>query len=164
MPIERVVINASPLIVLFKSQLADLLPQLFTEILVPKAIWDEVVIDSISDVASEQLPLVPWALRVEVSVIAPEILQWNLGSGESEVLSYALNHPGVRAMVDDAAARRCARTLSIPTLGTGGALVLAKRRGLIPTVSASIQALRNAGLWLSDDLVRLLKQQAGEET
>ncbi len=53
MPIERVVINASPLIVLFKSQLADLLPQLFTEILVPKAVWDEVVIDSISDVASE---------------------------------------------------------------------------------------------------------------
>lgn len=73
-------------------------------------------------------------------------------------------NPGVRAMVDDAAARRCARTLSIPTLGTGGALVLAKRRGLVTTISSSIQALRNSGLWLSDDLVRLLKQQAGEET
>lgn len=90
-------------------------------------------------------------------------MAWNLGSGESEVLSYALNHPGVRAMVDDAAARRCARTEGIP-IGTGGAIVLAKRRGLIPTVSSSIEALRDAGLCLSDDLVSLLKQQAGEDT
>lgn len=91
-------------------------------------------------------------------------MAWNLGSGESEDLSYALNHPGVRAMVDDAAARRCARTLGISTLGSGGALVLAKRRGLITTISSSIQALRDAGLWLSDDLASLLKQQAGEDT
>lgn len=91
MPIERVVINASPLIVLFKIQLADLLPQLFTEILVPTAVWDEVVTNSINDVASEQLPKVAWALRVEISALAPEILQWNLGLGESEVLSYALH-------------------------------------------------------------------------
>lgn len=91
-------------------------------------------------------------------------MAWNLGSGQSEVLSYALNNPGVRAMVNDAAARRCPRTVGIPTFGTGGALVLAKRRALIPTVSLSIQALRDAGLWLSDDLVSLLKQQAGEDT
>jgi predicted nucleic acid-binding protein len=39
---------------------------------------------------------------------------------------------------------------------------LAKRRGLVPSVLNPIQALRNAGLWLSDDLVNLLKRQAGE--
>lgn len=64
-------------------------------------------------------------------------------------------------MVDDAAARRCDRTLGIPTLGTGGTLVLAKQRGLIPSVSTALQALKNSGLWLSD-LVNLLKLQAGE--
>jgi len=40
--INRVVINSSPLIVLFKSQQAELLPQLFTEILVTGAVWDEI--------------------------------------------------------------------------------------------------------------------------
>ncbi|MEH2084612.1 MAG: DUF3368 domain-containing protein [Nostoc sp.] len=40
--------------------------------------------------------------------------------------------------------------------------MLAKRRGLIPSISPEIQALRNAGLWLSDSLVNLLKQQAEE--
>lgn len=74
----------------------------------------------------------------------------------------ALNHPGYRAVIDDAAARRCARTLQVPILGTGGLLVLAKRRALIPSVRASLQELRDAGLWLSDEIVALLVQQAGE--
>ncbi|MDA0265992.1 MAG: hypothetical protein O2890_03620 [Cyanobacteria bacterium] len=42
MPINRVVINSSPLIALFKSQQAELLPQLFEEIVVPQGVWDEV--------------------------------------------------------------------------------------------------------------------------
>jgi len=41
-------------------------------------------------------------------------------------------------------------------------IVPAKRRGLIPSVIEPIQALRDAGLWLSDELVTLLKKQAGE--
>jgi hypothetical protein len=36
MPIERVVVNASPLITLFKSGQADLLPRLFMSILVTR--------------------------------------------------------------------------------------------------------------------------------
>ncbi len=65
-------------------------------------------------------------------------------------------------MVDDAAARRCAISLDIPTLGTGVAVVLAKRQGLITSVSEPIEALSNAGLWMSASVVDLLKQQAGE--
>jgi predicted nucleic acid-binding protein len=52
--------------------------------------------------------------------------------------------------------------LGIITLGTGGVLLLAKRRGLIPNISPRLEALRNSGLWLSDTVINLLKQQAGE--
>jgi predicted nucleic acid-binding protein len=52
--------------------------------------------------------------------------------------------------------------LSIPILGTGGILLLAKRRGLLPSVAEGLEKLRSAGLWLSDDLVKLLKTQADE--
>ena len=95
-------------------------------------------------------------------MIASQVATWDLGSGESEVLSLNLRIPDCAAIVDDRAARRCAQALGIVTLGTGGVLVLAKRRGLISSVSSRIQLLRDAGLWLSDDLVNLLKQQAGE--
>ena len=43
---------------------------------------------------------------------------WNLGDGESEVLSFALAYPQYKAMIDDRAARSCARTLGVQTLGT----------------------------------------------
>ncbi|MEH2321184.1 DUF3368 domain-containing protein [Nostoc sp.] len=56
----------------------------------------------------------------------------------------------------------CGQSLGITTIGTGGLLVLTKRRGIILSVSPGIQGLRDAGLWLSDTLVNLLKQQAGE--
>ena len=161
MPTERVVVNASPLITLFKSKLADLLPQLFSTVQIPPAVWQEVTATK-ADVAAQTLPGIAWGQRTEAVAVSPVIAAWDLGSGESEVLSYALLHPEYTAMIDDAAARRCAISLNISTLGTGGAIVLAKRRGLISSVVEPIQALRDAGLWLSEDLVQLLKQQAGE--
>jgi predicted nucleic acid-binding protein len=66
MPINRVVVNASPLIVLFKSGQAELLPQLFTEILVPQAVWEEVTVAN--DIAAQQLPNVSWAKPIQVAI------------------------------------------------------------------------------------------------
>lgn len=162
MKIERVIVNASPLIVLFKSGLAELLPRLFTEVLVPGAVWDEVLAGAPLDVAAQQLPTVTWAQRTEVDTIPMVVAEWNLGAGEAEVLSLALSRPGYYAMLDDAAARACARTFRIPLLGTGGALILAKRHGLLPSVMTALDALRTAGLWLSAEVEQLLKQEAGE--
>jgi len=39
---DGIVINASPLIVLFKSELEFVLPGLFKKIVVPEAVWQEV--------------------------------------------------------------------------------------------------------------------------
>jgi predicted nucleic acid-binding protein len=161
--LEKIVINASPFILLFKSGQADLLPQLFHEVAVPNAVWEEVIAGGQSDAAATELTNVAWIRRIEVPALAPEILIWNLGDGESEVLNFALANSDYRAMIDDRAARNCARTLGIRTLGTGGALVLAKKRGLISSVSDRLQQLKDAGLWLSDEVVALLKEQAGEQ-
>jgi len=60
MLVNRVVINSSPLIVLFKSQQTDLLPQLFTEILVPSVVWDELVSGQ-NDLPAINLPSAAWA-------------------------------------------------------------------------------------------------------
>ena len=132
---------------------------IFTEVLVPFGVFEEVTIKD--DIASTQLPSISWIKTVEVNGIAPEVAAWDLGKGESQVLSLALKNSDA-AIVDDRAARRCGQALGITTIGTGGLLILAKRRGLIPSISPGIQALRDAGLWLSDTLVNLLRQQAGE--
>jgi hypothetical protein len=49
MGIDAVVVNASPLITLFRSAQADLLPGLFAQIIVPEAVWREVVVDEWAD-------------------------------------------------------------------------------------------------------------------
>ena len=162
MQIEKIAINASPLILLFKSHFEWLLPKLFTEIIVPEAVWDEV--SRGADIASHKLYdyELEWITR-GLTQTPEEILVWNLGDGESEVLSWAFkNKNEYRAVIDDRAARNCAKTLGIPTIGTGGILVLAKKRGLINSVGEALKRLENVGLYISDEIIELLKTQAGE--
>ena len=158
--IDAVVINGEALITLFRSGQADLLPRLFNRIIVPEAVWQEVV-DERDDAAALGLTRQAWPIREKVP-ISPRVGAWNLGKGETAVLSYALVHPPIRAVIDDRDARRCAQALGIPMFGTGGVLLLAQRRGLVATVTEGLIKLRDAGLWLSEDIVQVIKGQAGE--
>ena len=159
---DRIVINSSPLITLCKSQQEDLIPQLFHSIMVPAAVWKEITTSDHDDLAAAIIPNSSWAKR-EDSIVIPTLIQaWDLGAGESEVLAFAFANPEYLAVLDDAAARRCARSLGINSIGTVGLFSLAKRRKLITEVMPCIQKLRDAGLWLSADLIELVKQQAGE--
>jgi len=164
MPIDHVVINASPLIILFKAQLGDLLPKLFQDIYIPQAVLSEVTDIDYEDESVSAIKHAGWAKQVFIDHILSDISSWDLGAGESEVLTFAFQNPGFWAMIDDKAARRCAKTLGIKTLGTGGLLILAKRRGLIASVASGLAQLRDSGLWISDELERLLLREAGEKS
>lgn len=162
MPIKQVAINTSPLIALFKSQQAELLPQLFEEIVVPQGVWEEVTARKPEDVAAQRLKAITWICRVDTVEIPATIAAWDLGKGESEVLSWVAAYPDFTAIIDDLAARRCADALNLKVLGTGATLILAKRRGLLDQVTPGLEAMRKSGLYLSDRLMALLKEQAGE--
>ena len=162
MPTEHIVINASPLITLCKSGQEWLLPDLFQEIAVPGAVWDEVAAGGDTDPAAQKLTALPWLKRDDSVAVASLVQAWDLGAGETAVLSFALARPGYTAVIDDAAARNCARSLSVPIIGTVGLIVLAKRRGLLTQITPGLRALRDAGLWLSDKLIEQLKAQEGE--
>ena len=163
MPIEQVVVNASPLITLFKSGQAELLPRLFTSILVPDAVWHEVTATSHDDRAARGISATKWITRLPPEPLDPEILSCDAGAGESAVLTYARQHPEARAIIDDDYARRCGSRNGIRTLGTCGLLILAKRRNLIETVAPGLQALSDAGLWLSSGVIRSVLDEAGEK-
>ena len=161
MRIDRVVVNSSPLIVLFRSRLFDLFPHLFKVIVVPEQVYEEVVTVGKDDEVKKELPKVSWIERKKVEISLP-VAAWNLGDGESAVLTYAMMNPGYRVVVDDLAARRCASVFGIKTLGTGGMLILAKHRGLIGSVRDAVGLLRDSGLYLSDSVVQILVTEAGE--
>ena len=162
MRIERVVVDASPLIVLFKSGLAGLLPGLFSEVTVPAPVHLEVITVGLVDAATNGLANANWVKRVEDRPIPPLIAAWDLGAGEASVLAHAMNDSDVWAILDDRAARTCARALQIRTLGTVGLIVLAKRRGLIGSARDALAQVTDAGCWISADLVRAALIEAAE--
>jgi predicted nucleic acid-binding protein len=93
-----------------------------------------------------------------------EILTWDLGRGETAVLSYALSNPGWIAILDDRIARNCARSYSIPFKGTLAVVILAKQQGVIDSAVRVMRSLQIAGLRLDDAVIRqALKQTVGED-
>jgi predicted nucleic acid-binding protein len=66
----------------------------------------------------------------------------------------------ITALVDDRAARRCARVLGVRTMGTAGVIALAKRKGLIASVEDALRQLQGAGLWLCEDLIAALAAES----
>jgi len=161
MPVEKIVLNASPLILLCNGELDFILPELFPEVIVPEAVWQEIVGGSHLDRAAQMLSGLAWLKKESIAPV-PDVVRWDLGMGETEVLSFAISHSGYTPVLDDMLAKKCARSLGIQTMGTGTILILAKERRLIESVEQSLRKLQNVGLWISEPIIQLLKRKAGE--
>jgi len=159
---DRWVLNASPIICLAKAGFTDLLIKLAYEIIVPQSVAEEINTGPAGDPA-EQIIATGIFPIVDIPSM-PEILAWDLGKGETVVLSHALSNPSWTAIIDDQAARKCAKSFSIPIKGTLAVVILAKKRGLIHSATDVMRALTVAGLRLDEDLIRkTLKQTVNEE-
>lgn len=159
---EPVVVNASPLIALLGIRQEGLLPALFGEVYAPRAVLAEVGAGASKDPNAGRLESLHWLRPVEAVDVPESVQGWGLGRGESEVLAVAAQTAGARAVLDDLAARRCARFLGVRVLGTGKVLVLAKQRGLIESVREQIDRLVAADFRLSERLIAHLLAAAGE--
>ena len=68
MRIEKVVVNSSPLIILFKSGQGDILPKLFKTIVVPEQVYEEVIAGRNEDEAKMALRQTTWIERIKVEI------------------------------------------------------------------------------------------------
>jgi predicted nucleic acid-binding protein len=94
----------------------------------------------------------------------PELLTWDLGKGETAVISFAMAAPDWIAILDDGVARKCARSFSVQIKGTLAIVILAKRRGLIGSAADLLRALRASGFRLDDRVVsKALERSVGEK-
>ena len=163
MLINRVVVNTSPLICLFKSGLAELFPALFKDVAVPEAVIKEVMAKGTVDFAAQTLISNSWIRRIGNIAIDPRVASWDLGDGESAILSFALKNLEYFAVMDDREARRCAISLQCHYIGTLGIVVLAKKRGMISSARETLGKIQNAGLWISETLVNEICRKVGEK-
>lgn len=150
--------NASPLIVLAKADLLWILPRLFSSVFLPQAVRAEIETGEVNDPMRNALGSCPWLAEVELVPPLSPLSQWQLGRGESEVIEYARLHANLVALLDDRAARRAAEALGVKVRGTLSVVAMAARRGHIPSFDMAAKALKAAGLYLSDDLIRAVSQ------
>ena len=155
------VANASPIIVLAKIGHLDLLTKLSLEVLLPQAVVDEIIAGPPADPA-RQLIAGGWGSRAALQSISPDLIEWGLGPGETSVLALALERAPATAVLDDAAARTCAKVFGVPVIGSLGIVVRAKKLGLLPSAAETMQALRIAGLHLDDGVIRDALRHVGE--
>ena len=158
---ERWVLNASPLIVLARVGQEHLFRTLADEVVVPHAVAVEIEAGPADDPARQAVAGGYFAIVEAVPV--PEVLAWDLGAGETAVLSYALRKPGWTVILDDAAARKCAQSFGLRLKGTLAVVILAKQRGLIPSATDVLRSLLNIGFRLDENVIREALSRAVSE-
>ena len=156
------VVNASPVITMAKAGHLTLLTAMADEILLPEAVVAELLAGPAADPA-RQAVVGGWGTHIPVVEVPAVVLEWGLGAGETAVLAVALTRGDCTAVLDDAAGRKCARTLGIPVIGTLGVVLRAKHQGQIASAARIMQDLRAAGLHLDDTTItNVLQRSAGE--
>jgi len=138
---REVISNTSPLQYLHQLDLLDLLPTLYSEVLVPYAVVREIEAGRSLGVALPVLETLPWLRVQEVANAALLPVLSDLGAGEREVLALALEQSNPLVILDDSFARRFARRLELPLTGTLGLLLRGKEMGRIDLVKPYLDRL-----------------------
>jgi len=159
---RALVVNASPLILLARIDRLDLLVSLAKLLVLPAAVVREIQAGSHRDETADRIKDLPSILRFADRPVPDRIRLWDLGAGESQVLAHGLERPGSEVVLDDLAARRCARSLGLPMIGTLGVVILCRHRGVISAARPIVEKLREAGLRLKPALMEEALAKVGE--
>ena len=148
-----VVSDSSPLVALSFIRQLDLLQQLYGQVLVPEAVWQELLAGQ-SHPGRDAVLNATWIERGAVKnrqlVIA---LFQDLDLGEAEAIALAVETKASLLLVDERLGRRTAQHFGLNIIGVIGVLVDAKHRGLIAEIKPYLDQLRIlAGFRVSDAL------------
>ena len=147
--------DSSVLIALAQVGKLDLLRQLYGSVTVPAAVWVEVF--------DRRPSLVPAWVRCQTVPLAwLDRVEAQLDLGEREAIALACELRADLLLIDERRGRVAAVGLGLTITGLVGVLLAAKQRGLLPTVAPIIRELRTGQFWMSDQLVRLALERAGE--
>jgi len=159
-----VVADSGPLIHLSMIGQTELLPDLYGQTLVPRAVYREVVEIGHGLPGSAELTNASWAEIVDQEESNPlyELLRAELDPGESAAILLATSREADLLLIDDRSARAAATRLNLRVKGTLGVLVEAKRKSRLKRVAPLLQGLQAQGMWLSPHLVDTVLRSVGE--
>jgi len=160
-----VIADTGPLIALAKAGRLDILHAMADTVLIPEAVHHELLAKPGEETGRIRAALSDFIHVRPVLHPEPTIAQTptQLGRGESQVLQLASSQPeDVMLLLDDRAARMAAQQLGLRYTGVVGLVLEAKKRDLLSAVVPTLRDMRQAGYWLSDELLAMARELAGE--
>jgi predicted nucleic acid-binding protein len=158
-----VVSNATPLIAMAMADRFDLLRSIFGRIYIPPGVYEEVVEEGGERFGAMEVRQAAWIQVIEAKdKLAIEVLEDDLGKGESETIVLAREMQADWVLVDERLARRKLELLDVPTIGTLGILLKAKELGLLHTIGPEVDKLRARGFRLGKQAYEDVLKMAGE--
>jgi len=167
-----VLCNSGPLMALGKLNRLDLLAELYDEVRVPQAVYNEAVSQGLARGAPDALIVRLFWQRQgwPVVEVSPEVLSAYeppvmLDPGEREVLALAQTLTRPLVLLDDEIARAEARRLELRVRGTLGVLVQAFRKGSLSLSQVELllrEIAARPDIWIGSKLcsqvLRLLRE------
>jgi predicted nucleic acid-binding protein len=158
-----VVADSAPLHYLILLDLADLLPKLYGEVLIPSAVVSELSSGGTPAKVRGWLTAAPGWLRIEpVGSEYSSRVSDALGTREREAIALAQILHADLLLIDDSDGRFEARRLGLRVTGTLGVLRVAAELGLID-VNAVVRSLRATNFYVDDNLIRLVLESGWAE-
>ena len=158
-----VVSDSGPLIALSSIQKLDLLRLLFGSIVIPEAVYQEVVLLGKGRPGEQEVKQAAWIHQEPVKSIGfPKIMLDKLDAGERESLVLAYDVHADYVILDERLARRRAHLLGRRVIGTLGVLLMAKKDGHIQYVADLLQDLDRMAFRMSDQVKASILHKAGE--
>ena len=156
------VADSGPLIVLAKIKRLALLPRLAGRVVIPNAVWQEVVMNKPTTFDSHELSSATWLEVQAVTDLEIADLGEDLDLGEAEAIALATRFSGCLLLIDERLGRREAGRRGLRVIGTLGLLREAKGLGLISSLRSEIENLLTVGQFLSPRLIEEALHSVGE--
>jgi len=157
----KTICNTTPFIALSSIGKIELLSRIYSEIIVPEAVTEE--INAGGNIYVPDLILFKW-IRVipNIDNSMNMKLLYQLGYGEQQVILNALKINADLILIDDLTARNISEFIGLTVKGTLGVLVHAKRLGLIESFRNDAMKMKDNGIRYSQKLIDEISKQLGE--
>ncbi|MEE3719003.1 DUF3368 domain-containing protein [Tumidithrix elongata RA019] len=144
------------------GQLA-LLHKLYGEIVIPSAVYQELLNADITNPASSAIQTLDWVqIRSITNIALFQTLHKTLDLGEAEAITLAVELNADRLIIDERRGRKAAIASGVQVIGLLGILLAAKRQGLIGSVQLMLDELINRGFWVQTEVYEEILKLAGE--
>ena len=159
---RKVIVNSTPLIALCHVNQLVVLKQLYGEIIIPKAVYDEISVKEDSICKKTVDESLDWIHVQEIqNHVAKAMFKSQLHEGEVEVMILAMEQQADVVIIDDQNAKKYAKYLKLPVTGTLGVLMKAKQNGYIFELKPILDRMIQNGIYIKESLVEICLKQVG---